>query len=272
MRALIRTTKLPLSDQKILWRAVCAIERESFIGRLSEITGEPITRLMSRLPRLVTKQINRAVRSALNQAMELALYRFDSEFPEPALAVLTLASGATGGLAGFFGLTAVAIELPVTTALMLRSFAQIAGKCGEDLASPATRLACLEVFALGPRSARLGTSNETTYFAVRAFLAKTVGDAADLVAARGATQTSLPAVVEFVTAIGSRFGVVVSERAAAGAIPVVGAIGGAAVNLAFMTHFQKLASAHFAIRRLERQYGPREVVRMYEAYAGLMRK
>jgi hypothetical protein len=79
-------------------------------------------------------------------------------------------------------------------------------------------------------------------------------------------------VVELLTAIGSRFGLVVSERVAAGAIPVVGAIGGAAVNLAFMTHFQKLAGAHFVIRKLERKYGQPEVLRMYEAYAEMLRR
>jgi hypothetical protein len=37
--------------------------------------------------------------------------------------------------------------------------------------------------------------------------------------------------------------------------PVVGAVGGAAVNLIFMNHFQRIAEGHFTIRRLERIYG-----------------
>ena len=60
-------------------------------------------------------------------------------------------------------------------------------------------------------------------------------------------QRSSPIIVELITAVGSRFGLVVSEKVAAGAIPVVGAIRGADVNLAFMQHFQMLAQAHFAI-------------------------
>jgi hypothetical protein len=44
------------------------------------------------------------------------------------------------------------------------------------------------------------------------------------------------------------------------------------VNLAFMEHFQKLAHAHFAIRRLERLHGQAEVFRLYEAYAPLVRE
>jgi hypothetical protein len=32
-------------------------------------------------------------------------------------------------------------------------------------------------------------------------------------------------------------------------------VGGAAVNLAFIEHFQEMARGHFTVRRLERVYG-----------------
>jgi hypothetical protein len=54
---------------------------------------------------------------------------------------------------------------------------------------------------------------------------------------------------------------------AAGAVPVAGAIGGAAVNVAFMQHFQLMARAHFVVRRLERRYGPLLVQSRYQSYA-----
>jgi EcsC protein family len=44
-------------------------------------------------------------------------------------------------------------------------------------------------------------------------------------------------------------------------VPVIGAFGGAAVNYAFIDHFQEIARAHFTVRRLERRYG-KDVVRM----------
>ena len=53
----------------------------------------------------------------------------------------------------------------------------------------------------------------------------------------------------------SRFGLVVSDKVAAGALPILGAVGGATVNVIFMDHFQRVAQAHFALRRLERTYG-----------------
>jgi hypothetical protein len=44
----------------------------------------------------------------------------------------------------------------------------------------------------------------------------------------------------------------------------VGALGGAAVNYAFLDHFQDVARGHFAIRRLERAYGKEAVRAQYE--------
>jgi hypothetical protein len=55
--------------------------------------------------------------------------------------------------------------------------------------------------------------------------------------------------------IASRFGVVVTQKLAAQAVPIIGALGGAAVNYAFIDHFQEIARAHFTVRRLERRYG-----------------
>jgi len=45
---------------------------------------------------------------------------------------------------------------------------------------------------------------------------------------------------------------------------VLGALGGATVNVIFMNHFQSVAQGHFAIRRLEREFGPALVRRLYE--------
>ncbi len=47
-------------------------------------------------------------------------------------------------------------------------------------------------------------------------------------------------------------------------MPILGAFGGAAVNTAFMNHFQATARAHFTVRRLERRYGAAAVRAAYE--------
>jgi hypothetical protein len=253
-------------EERAVQRAVAILEGKSFVSRLSDITGEPLTQVLKHLPMPVTNRINRAVRAALAQALDVAVYKMGSTgLPEPPPALFQLFSGLTGGVSGFFGLGALAVELPVTTTLMLRSIAGIAVRNGEQLQQPESRLACLEVFALGSPG-KPGVSAETSYYATRAFLAKTVSEAASNMLERRLAGGSAPIIVDLITSIASRFGLVVSEKVAAGAIPVVGAIGGAAVNLAFMHHFQRVARAHFAIRQLERRYGPQHVRNKYETY------
>jgi hypothetical protein len=98
-------------------------------------------------------------------------------------------------------------------------------------------------------------------------LAKTVTEAARYIAERGVVQEGAPILVRFLTQVASRFGVVVTQKVAAQALPVLGALGGAAVNYAFIEHFQDVARGHFTVRRLERSYGKDRVRAEYERLA-----
>jgi hypothetical protein len=107
-------------------------------------------------------------------------------------------------------------------------------------------------------------ASESGYFAVRGMLAKTVTEAARFVAERGVIKEGGPVLLRFITQVASRFGLVVTQKVAAQALPVIGALGGAAVNYAFMEHFQDVARGHFTVRRLERTYGKELVRSEYE--------
>ena len=102
---------------------------------------------------------------------------------------------------------------------------------------------------------------------MRAALAKAVSEAAAYLAEKSVVEQSAPALLRLVTAIASRFGVVVSEQAAAKAVPIVGAAGGATVNVLFMGHFQDMARGHFIVRRLEARHGTEVVRAAYESIA-----
>ena len=121
----------------------------------------------------------------------------------------------------------------------------------------------MQVFALGGR-AEADNFTESSYFAVRGALAKTVTQATRYVAERGLLEEGAPILARLVAQIASRFGIVVSQKVAAQAVPIIGALGGTAVNGAFMAHFQSIARAHFCVRRLERQYGKSTVQAAYE--------
>jgi hypothetical protein len=134
------------------------------------------------------------------------------------------------------------------------------------LSDPESVLSCVEVFALGGRAGSADAS-ESGYFAVRGMLAKTVTEAARFVAERGVINEGAPILLKFVTQVAARFGLVVTQKVAAQALPVVGAIGGAAVNYAFIEHFQDVARGHFTVRRLERLYGKDKIRAEYDRIA-----
>ena len=83
----------------------------------------------------------------------------------------------SGGIGGLFGLPALAVELPLSTTIMLRSIADIARAEGENLNDPEACLACIEVFALGGKTPS-DDAAESGYFTVRAALARSITEAA----------------------------------------------------------------------------------------------
>ena len=256
------------ADLATLRAAVSALEGSTLAGRLSAMAGKPIELLGQALPAAARDMISRAVEAALRGALRAALTTLpklaNGATPARSGRYHTALAAASGAFGGALGLATLPLELPLSTTLILRAIAEIARGEGEDLADPAVGLACLQVFALGSRTEADDLAS-SGYFAVRSALAKSITDAARLLAHRGLTDRGAPALVRVTAQIAARFGIVVSQKVAAGAVPIVGAIGGAAVNAAFMEHFRAVAAAHFAVRRLERLYGAEPVRASYEA-------
>jgi len=247
-------------DARALDEAVKLLERTSLAASIAHALGRPAARLSELVPAPVRRMAERAAHVALERAVAVAA-RSIPPGSGPARgrfhAALSIASGAAGGA---FGLGALAIELPVSTLIILRSIADVARAEGEDPQSPETAMACLEVFALGGRQPT-DDYMDSSYFALRGLLAKSISDAAKHIANQGlASQAGAPALARLVSTLAPRFGIVASQKMAAQSLPIIGAIGGAAINYAFARHFHDLARGHFTVRRLERTYG-RELVR-----------
>ena len=136
---------------------------------------------------------------------------------------------------------------------MLRSIADIARSEGESISVIETKLACLEVFALGGES-KSDDGVNTGYFAVRAALAKSVTEAAEFIAQKGMAEEAAPVIVKLIAIIAKRFGIQVTQKIAAQAVPAIGAAGGVIINTIFIDHFQDMARGHFIVRKLERLY------------------
>ncbi len=73
-----------------------------------------------------------------------------------------------------------------------------------------------------------------------------------------------------VGAVAQRFTGPVATKLAAQAAPLIGAAGGVAVNLVFLSHYGGAARGHFVLRRLERDHGAAAVQAVYAEVSGLL--
>ena len=265
MRVEIIPPNLTAEDLAILERAVKALERPSFAARLANQFGRPIDLIAMAIPAAARKLVAGAAESALRAAARAAISSLAGRSGKAHAMRDRALLAASGAFGGAFGLAGLPIELPVSTVLLLRAIADSARAEGEDLSDPEAALNCLQVFAMGGRT-KADDAAESAYFALRAVLAQAVSESVKHAARGGAIDATAPALARYLAQVAARFGIVVTEKAAAQAIPMLGAAGGAAINLAFAAHFQGIAGAHFAVRRLERRYGPAPVRAEYERF------
>jgi hypothetical protein len=260
----LASVDLAPEDLAALSRARHALENPGLAARIANVIGQPIEGLVRMLPEGAQGVVSEAVQKALRVALAAALKTSRRQGGRPSRDRLHQAMvGASGAVGGFFGMAGLALELPVSTTLMLRSIAEIARSQGEDLETAEGRLECLTVFALGGPAGR-DDAAESAYFAVRAALAKALSDAAQHLAARGLGAKGAPIVARLVAQVAGRFEAAVAEKVAVQSVPIVGSASGAAINLAFIRHFQAMAWGHFTVRRLERQYGTERVRKAYQ--------
>jgi len=251
-------------DRETLRYAKSLLENPSLAAKITSVIGTPIEKGLTLLPAKWSEVVNNATRTALERVLSVALLTMDDTGTQTSSDIIhKIVVAGAGAAGGFFGLPALAVELPVSTTVMLRSIADIARSEGERLKSPEAKLACLEVFAFGGVS-KGDDATKTGYFALRATLAQAVSDAAQHIAEKGVAQEGAPSIVRFITQVASRFGGTVSEKLAAQAVPMIGAVGGAVINSLFIDHFQDIARGHFRIRRLERQYDPEPIKQEYD--------
>ena len=224
--------------------------------------GVPIGKVLSALPEKWKPTINEAIQKTMISVIKLLNITFQNKSYHHSSPIWhKVAVAATGGVGGFFGLTALPIELPASTWIMIRSIMDIAKEQGANMSDPSDILACIEVLALGGGSSAGEAATE--YYAVRNLFAKALQEAAEFITQKGFTEEGAPALVKYITQVMSRFGVMISEEAALKWVPFVSAFTGSSINLVFITHFQNMARGHFTIRSLEKKYGAESVKRYY---------
>ncbi len=256
--------RLSAEDEEALRYAKALLENPGLAAKITGLIGMPIEKALRLLPERWAEIVNGATRKSLETALRAALLTLDDKPQLKAREFLhKLALAATGAGGGAFGLVGLPFELPLSTTLMLRSIADIARSEGEHLRTPASKLACLEVFALGGRGSS-DNADDSAYFLVRAAMARSVSEAAEYIMGKGLVEDGAPVIVRLISQLATRFGQNVTEKVAAQVVPVLGAVGGAAINVLFIDHFQDMARGHFIVRRLERAYDPQLVKAEYE--------
>jgi len=273
MNAISRSTPPPLEtrilptsqDWADLQRAVALLESPTLTAKMANLIGSPLEFAVKKLPNGVSRRIHGAVEAALFKSAQAALWSMDNT---PGKAASTrwhkLAAATSGAVGGAFGFTSLFIELPVSTTIMMRSVADVARSEGFDLRELSTRHACLEVFALGGNSGQ-DDASETGYYVTRGFTAEVMrhlsAELAGRAASGGGVMIGLTPkeagkwLAKIVEKVAARFGVVVTEKFAAQAVPIIGAVTGATLNTMFTDYYQDMARGHFIVRRLERTYG-----------------
>ena len=267
------------TDFAALEQAKSNMQNISWAMRNVNKIGDTVDTGVTFVPEKVLVKLQSMTQNALLKIIKANLLTIQKNktFKKPSkLAYKSIVTG-SGALSGFFGATSgfgtaiFASELALTTNFLMRTIMDIARSEGEDIYTIEGQMACLEVFALGGAS-KDDDSLETSYYTTRI----AINSALNSVSAagvkvgletliKGASTLGSGVLSNFVSKIAIRLSLLISEKFVAQALPVVGAIGGGGLNYVFVNHFQKMATAHFTIKRLERQYGEAQVKLAYDS-------
>jgi len=251
-------------DLADLERAKALLEKDSAAVKLATVFGDLAESIVRRFPRKHRRQIENACLVGLEKSWEFSLTTLsapgippESEKKHRRYAIL---SGAIGGM----GVATLFAELPVTTVIMMRAVADIAKSEGEDFRQFDTRIACLQIFALGSDSFQK-TGDKTGYYSSRSLLEQPLNESTRYIVKKGTAGMGAPFAVQLIAKIAARYQTWLSARSAAAAVPIAGAAMGAGINIVYLNYLHDKAQGHFIVRRLEKKYGSDVVEQEYTA-------
>lgn len=208
---------------------------ESPLMKLADYAGTQIESVMSKLPDGLEAQIQTVISESLETAYNTSNYigssKYTPDMPGYFHRAAATISGAIGGVAGLPG---ALIELPVTITTMFAAFQKIALEYEFDPNEEEIKAECIRVFSMGgPIS--LDEDKDLSFLTARIGLQ---GEA----------------VTQLITKVAHKLGMVVSQKLASQAIPIVGAVTGATINYTFMSYYEEMAHIRFSLRKLQQEY------------------
>ncbi|MFP5480905.1 MAG: EcsC family protein [Alphaproteobacteria bacterium] len=205
------------------------------VMRLVNRMGNTLESQLAVVPEKYRGHLERASAQALEAAYGLAGRAPDLGPRAPLVAVL--ASGAAGGAGGLA--TSVA-ELPVTVTVILNAIRAEARAAGYDPDAPGVREECLRVFGAGSPLASDDGIN-TSFLTARLTITG-------------------QAVQNIIASVAPRLAAALGQKLAAQAVPVIGALSGAALNAAFLSYYREIARIRFELLRLAETHGAEPVL------------
>lgn len=200
---------------------------------------------LAALPPEARTRIEAITRMALEQGYGLAQRTPAMAARDPrtanALAAFTGAAGGMGGVA-----TAIA-ELPVTITLILRAVQEVATAHGFDTQTEAIRRETLRVFGAGGPLAR-DDGVDTAFITARLTLTG-------------------PGLSGTIATVAPRLAASLGPKVVAQAVPVLGAVAGAGINVAYMRYFREMAEVRFGLLALASTHDPALVLARFNEAA-----
>jgi len=223
----------PIDDQSVSDRLGALAQRYDNAGgaviQLLNMVGGQADGLLERLPDGLRDNLGQATETALKIAMKAAEGSRGVIGDQPGwlTKAMSTALGAAGGLGG---LPSALAELPVTTTVLLHSIQGVAVGHGFDPSEPGVQFDCIRVFsASGPLEHDDGS--DLAFLSTRMIVTGT-------------------AMQKLIARVAPRLAVVLGQKLAAQAVPVLGAVAGAATNYAYSSYYSEVAHVHFGLRRL----------------------
>ncbi|MEM8553805.1 MAG: EcsC family protein [Pseudomonadota bacterium] len=212
-------------------------DADTGLMRAINSVGGAIETPLKRLPQSTQDQLQRVVRAGLEQAYKGAAASERAAGPLSSWQTTGLAvvSGAGAGALGPVGYG----EIPLTITLIFREIRAVARSYGFDPEDEVIKQVCLSVFASGGP------------------LPEDDGVDSALISARVAL--SGPGLTSLLNKVSARLAQAIAQKMGAQTIPVLGALGGGAVNYAFMRYYTAMAHVTFGLRRLAMDGSPGEV-------------
>lgn len=277
----MKTQPMSAEELDFIHDAVRFLEGDHVLVSIAQKLGKPIDRLQQKLPDSARRIMHQAIEASLKKALQISIETIkapegkvpawkDASIRTRHRALLhTAAVTTTGAISGAIGISALLVELPISTSIILRAISSVAQEWGHDLRSPETQLQCLYIFSLGSALSSKDDELDTTYLASRIAYQRLLGEAAAFMGTHGtkdlllALDQGAPVLVRLLGLLTPAFERTVLKKFVSKALPVIGAAGGAAINAAFCHYFTQAARYHFGLLFLEQKYGTEMVRKGY---------